>query len=59
MEDKKRSFLKIYPKTMCNISKTCKQIGISRTSYHKWIDGDLFFKKEVDAAPQLVLSLFR
>ena len=56
MKDKKQSFLKIYPKTMCNISKTCKQIGISRTSYYKWIDGDLFFKEEVDAAKEALID---
>jgi len=52
MNIEKQNFLDLYPKTMCNISKTCKQIGISRGTYYNWIDDDIKFEKEVKNAKE-------
>ena len=52
MNIEKRNFLDLYPKTMCNISKTCKQIGIGRSSYYNWIDDDHEFEREVKNAKE-------
>ena len=52
MKSKQKNFIEIYPKTLCNISKTCKQVGISRTTFYKWYDDDTDFEKEVDNAKE-------
>ena len=47
MTKQKQNFINHFPKTMCNISKTCKQMSISRGTYYKWMDDDADFEKEI------------
>ena len=52
MTKEKQNFIKHFPKTMCNISKTCKQISISRGTYYNWLDDDAEFEREVKHAKE-------
>ena len=52
MNKQKQNFIKHFPKTMCNISRTCRQINISRKTYYNWIDDDKDFEIEVQNAKE-------
>ena len=41
----------------CNISATCKKIGISRRSYYKWIDANPEFKAAVTDEQDALIDL--
>lgn len=41
----------------CNISATCKKIGISRRCYYKWIDGNPEFKTAVTDGQEALIDL--
>lgn len=41
----------------CNISATCKKIGISRRCYYKWIDGSPEFKAAVTDEQDALIDL--
>lgn len=46
----KQAFLKAYQANLCMVTKTCKQIGISRTQYYFWIQDDPDFSAAIDMA---------
>ena len=52
MTKQKQNFIKHFPKTMCNISRTCRQINVSRKTYYNWIDDDKDFEIEVQSAKE-------
>lgn len=45
---KKRQFLTLYAKHLCNVTTTCRAIGIERKTFYRWYNGDVRFKKAVD-----------
>jgi len=45
---KKKKFIKTYASRLCNVSKTCDVVGISRNTYYRWCDEDDKFKNAVD-----------
>lgn len=45
---KKKKFISTYAARLCNVSKTCEVVGISRQTFYRWCDEDDKFKKEVD-----------
>lgn len=49
---KKKRFIKAYSSRLCNISKACEVVGISRTTYYKWVDKDDKFKKALKDAEE-------
>lgn len=44
----KTEFLKIYAKQLCNITKTCKAVGIERVTFYRWYENDAKFHQAVD-----------
>jgi len=44
---KKELFLEAYKTKMCNISKACKGINITRRTYYNWLDKFPKFKEQV------------
>ena len=44
----KKSFLEIFAKKDCHISKTCIAAKIGRRTYYEWLDADEDFKQAVD-----------
>lgn len=49
---KKKRFIKAYSSRLCNISKACEVVGVSRTTYYKWLDKDDIFKKKLKEAEE-------
>lgn len=49
---KKKRFIKAYSSRLCNISKACEVVGVSRTTYYKWLDKDDSFKKQLKEAEE-------
>lgn len=45
---KKKRFIKVFASRLCNVSKTCDVVGISRNTYYRWCDEDDKFKKAVE-----------
>lgn len=45
---KKEQFLTVYAKRLCNVTETCRAIGIERKTFYRWYNGDARFKKAVD-----------
>lgn len=41
-EQIKALFVDTYQKNLCNVSKTCKALKVSRTQYYAWIKDDAF-----------------
>ena len=51
----KKAFIDLFGSNRCNISKTCKKIGISRCTYYNWIETDPEFANDVeDAREELI-----
>jgi len=46
-QTKKKLFLEEFENTLCNISETCKKVGINRGTYYNWINKDAIFKEKV------------
>jgi hypothetical protein len=44
----KAEFLKNYAKQLCNITKTCKVVGIDRITFYRWYENDAKFHQAVD-----------
>ena len=40
--------MKIYAKQLCNITKTCKAVGIDRITFYRWSENDVKFHQAVD-----------
>jgi hypothetical protein len=36
LKNKQKLFLEVYPKRLCNISASCRAIGIARITYYSW-----------------------
>lgn len=47
---KKKKFIKAYSARLCNVSAACEVVGISRTTYYKWVNKDNTFKKAIEDA---------
>lgn len=45
---KKNAFLAIMERTLGNITASCKEIGIERSTYYRWLEKDAKFKQAVD-----------
>ncbi|OFY43991.1 MAG: hypothetical protein A2X18_07630 [Bacteroidetes bacterium GWF2_40_14] len=44
---KKKRFINTFKLRLCNVSKTCEVVGISRQTFYRWCDEDDKFKKGV------------
>jgi len=44
---KKKRFLELYEKNGCNISATCKAVGINRTTFYNWKSKSKKFSKQI------------
>lgn len=44
----KAEFLEIYAKLLCNVTKTCKAVGIERVTFYRWYENDAKFHQAVD-----------
>lgn len=49
---KQAEFLKMFPKKLCNISQTCKAIGINRKTFYRWKEKNIAFTNEIDEINQ-------
>lgn len=49
-EANKQAFLKAYSANLCMVTKTCKQMGLSRTQYYYWLQDDPEFAKAIEDA---------
>lgn len=45
---RQKDFLRVFPKKLCNISKTCESQKLSRQTFYTWMDKCDIFKKEVE-----------
>lgn len=43
----KAKFLALHPANLCRVTATCKQVGIDRKTYYKWLEADQEFKQAV------------
>ena len=47
-KQKKKRFLELFAKRLCNVSKTCDVVGISRNTFYRWCYEDDMFKKGIE-----------
>lgn len=47
VDNNKKKLLKAYEKSLCNISQTCKIVGICREAFYQWKRKDPKFDKEL------------
>ena len=40
--------MEIYAKLLCNVTKTCKAVGIERVTFYRWYENDAKFHQAVD-----------
>ncbi len=45
---KQAEFLRIFPKKLCNISKTCTAMSINRKTFYRWKESNPEFAQEVE-----------
>ena len=53
---KQVDFLKMFKKQLCNISKTCRSIGINRKTYYRWLETNLVFSNEIEELRESLLD---
>jgi hypothetical protein len=53
---KKKLFMERHYENACNISKTCKDIGIDRGTYYQWREKDKKFNKMCEEAEESLLD---
>lgn len=46
-ESKKEDFVKFYESSACNVSVTCKRVGISRNTFYEWLKTDDKFEAKI------------
>jgi len=49
LSTKKKAFIEAWIRTFGNVTKTCKHIGIGRTTYYYWLDSDPVFKEVIES----------
>ena len=54
---KKKAFLEVYFKNVCNISATCEKIGIDRKTFYNWKEADPEFRRAVEDAENQLIDL--
>ena len=47
-DQKKEAFLMTFESSACNVSISCKQVGISRNTFYEWKKKDLIFAQAVN-----------
>lgn len=55
MEAKKKTFIEVLKANLGNITKSCEAVGITRTTYYRWLKNKAF-KEEVDNIGEYVLD---
>lgn len=53
----KKAFIEAYITSRCNVAKSCKAVGISRTTFYNWCSEDKEFDKAVSDAFEETLDL--
>jgi len=56
VEVRKKKFLEVFRKELCNISATCEKLKISRDTYYKWLKKDKKFKKSIEEVKDLMIN---
>lgn len=56
VKERKELFLKIFEKKACNVSSTCKAMGITRQTYYRWLE-DEDFKTEVENVRESIIDM--
>lgn len=51
-KEKKKKFVNAFAARLCNVSKVCELVGISRQTFYRWRDEDDKFKKEIQDAQE-------
>jgi hypothetical protein len=46
MKDIQKIFVELFPKNACNISVTCKKVGIDRSTFYEWYNKTIIEKDE-------------
>ncbi len=49
--ERQEAFIRAYLASAFNISSACRQVGIDRSTYYKWLD-DTVFKEKLDEAKE-------
>jgi transposase-like protein len=52
----KKKFIETYSKKACNISETCRKIGMHRDTYYKWRNDDEEFRKACEEAEESLID---
>lgn len=55
MDAKKKTFIEVLRANLGNITKACEAVGITRTTYYRWLKTKAF-KEEVDNIGEYVLD---
>jgi len=55
-EEKKEDFVKFYESSACNVSVTCKRIGISRNTFYEWCKQDDDFATRIKDEEEALLD---
>lgn len=53
---RKVAFLDVMENALCNISTSCKKIGISRNCFYEWMKSDEIFKTEVEELQESMID---
>lgn len=56
-EKKKEQFIQAFELAACNISVTCRKIGISRQCFYKWCNEDPEFKVAIDDLQEATIDM--
>lgn len=56
MDAKKKTFIEALRKNMGNVSKTCDQAKVGRTTFYDWKEADKEFKTEVENIDEYLLD---
>jgi len=56
MNPKKTAFIKHLHNKFGNISETCKEVGINRTTYYNWLKNDEEFAEQINAIDEYIVD---
>jgi len=59
IENKKKILEKLSLDYSYTITRACKETGISRVTYYRWLKEDTKFRKKVDDIEEAELALYR
>ena len=57
LTEKQKLFLELLPKKAMNVSACCKDVGINRNTYYKWVDKNDTFRQKRDEAQESLYDM--